>query len=283
LKIIHHNDHDGRAAAAIVLHLHLGAVCIEMDYTKVLDIESVEAGEAVVIVDFSLKPEVMFKLLDRTSNVTWIDHHVTAKDYPYQHVAGLRDFTVKGRSGCELTWMYYHPTVDMPWALRLLGDYDAWRMNLAPQCLKFYEGLKLEDTSSESAIWPTILDDSKTAHERVDIIVAQGTTTMKYRDNYCTRSRNLFGYECVLKEFEYLTCYAMNVEGFGSQAYGPLMKVYDVCIAYVSDGNKTTVSLYSEKPHIDVGAIAKAFGGGGHKGAAGFVVDMGSVLPFTRI
>lgn len=32
-----------------------------------------------------------------------------------------------------------------------------------------------------------------------------------------------------------------------------------------------TVSLYSET--VDVGAIAKAHGGGGHKGAAGFVCD----------
>jgi uncharacterized protein len=31
-----------------------------------------------------------------------------------------------------------------------------------------------------------------------------------------------------------------------------------------------TVSLYSDKPEVDCGAIAKSFSGGGHKGAAGF-------------
>jgi nanoRNase/pAp phosphatase (c-di-AMP/oligoRNAs hydrolase) len=37
------------------------------------------------------------------------------------------------------------------------------------------------------------------------------------------------------------------------------------------------VSLYSTKPEIDCGEIAKSFGGGGHKGAAGF---QGKELPF---
>ena len=34
-----------------------------------------------------------------------------------------------------------------------------------------------------------------------------------------------------------------------------------------------TVSMYSDKPDIDVSVIAKNNGGGGHKGAAGFQTD----------
>lgn len=327
MKIIHHNDHDGRAAAAIVAQAtpiyrlmtdkkpigtynldnrtddvdqlkdiidgvvprislpyirQVHAIdFIEMDYSKELDIESISLGEPIFIVDFSLKPAVMARLLERTNEVTWIDHHATAKDYPYQHLAGLRDFTPKGKSGCELTWMYYHPNMDMPRAVALIGDYDSWRMKLAPLCLSFYEGLKLVDTSPTSAIWQDLIG---VGNDMLVIDIAkQGSIAIQYRDNYCSELRNSFGYSCVLKGFEYLDCYALNAYRFGSQAYGPLMKVYDVCIAYVNDGNKTTVSLYSEQPHIDVGVIAKSFGGGGHKGAAGFVVDKASILPFTRV
>jgi nanoRNase/pAp phosphatase (c-di-AMP/oligoRNAs hydrolase) len=43
----------------------------------------------------------------------------------------------------------------------------------------------------------------------------------------------------------------------------------------VLDGSQYTVSLYSET--IDVSVIAKKHGGGGHKGAAGFVCPK---LPF---
>ena len=47
---------------------------------------------------------------------------------------------------------------------------------------------------------------------------------------------------------------------------------HDVMCAYSqrSDG-KWKVSMYTTKDEIDCGAIAKHFGGGGHKGAAGFV------------
>jgi nanoRNase/pAp phosphatase (c-di-AMP/oligoRNAs hydrolase) len=47
--------------------------------------------------------------------------------------------------------------------------------------------------------------------------------------------------------------------------------MYPVCIAYVHDGEKFTVSLYSTT--VDVSKIAKKFGGGGHKNAAGMTLS----------
>jgi hypothetical protein len=53
---------------------------------------------------------------------------------------------------------------------------------------------------------------------------------------------------------------------------------YDLMILFVRrKDNLWNVSLYSTKDDIDCGAIAKSFGGGGHKGAAGFQCDE---LPF---
>lgn len=49
---------------------------------------------------------------------------------------------------------------------------------------------------------------------------------------------------------------------------------HDAMCAYgrLKDG-RWRVSLYSTKPEVDCGAICKAFGGGGHAGAAGFLCD----------
>jgi nanoRNase/pAp phosphatase (c-di-AMP/oligoRNAs hydrolase) len=69
--------------------------------------------------------------------------------------------------------------------------------------------------------------------------------------------------------------YALNAYRFGSQGFGEKAKEYPVCIAFIYDGRQFTVSLYSET--VDVSTIAKSFGGGGHKGAAGFVCKE---LPF---
>jgi hypothetical protein len=46
---------------------------------------------------------------------------------------------------------------------------------------------------------------------------------------------------------------------------------YDIMITFCRSPDKMwNVSLYSTKPEIDCGAIAKSFGGGGHRGASGF-------------
>jgi oligoribonuclease NrnB/cAMP/cGMP phosphodiesterase (DHH superfamily) len=50
-----------------------------------------------------------------------------------------------------------------------------------------------------------------------------------------------------------------------------LIEPYDVMVTFCRRKDKLwNVSLYSTKPEVDCGAIAKTFGGGGHKGAAGF-------------
>ena len=47
---------------------------------------------------------------------------------------------------------------------------------------------------------------------------------------------------------------------------------------FVFDGSKWTVSIYSTNKNIDCSELAKKYGGGGHKGAAGFQCEN---LPFS--
>ena len=47
---------------------------------------------------------------------------------------------------------------------------------------------------------------------------------------------------------------------------------YDGCACFYFDGKQYNFSLYNDNGLVDVSLIAKQFGGGGHKGAAGFRV-----------
>ena len=79
--------------------------------------------------------------------------------------------------------------------------------------------------------------------------------------------------EEVLPEFKAIACNTIVLNSqFFESVYDP--EKHDIMVAYcqMKDG-RWKVSLYSTKPEIDCGAIAKAFDGGGHKGAAGFVCD----------
>ena len=265
---IHHNDLDGRCAAAIfnryfrVVAPNERMVFIEMDYKDSLDMERIGSGEDVTIVDFSLKPELMAALRAKAGVVTWIDHHATAKEYPYQDLPGMRDFRDRGFSGCELTWIHFHGIRPVPLAVALIGDYDKWALKL-PNSRVFYEGMKLLKNGPQEDIWKDLLADFR---PDVDAIIAAGRTATTYRDNYCNGLCNSFGYETSIDGHG---AYACNQYMFGSGGFGHLFAQYPLCIAYIHDGTRFTVSLYSET--IDVGEIAKAHGGGGHKGAAGFV------------
>jgi len=280
MQIFHHDDADGRCAAAIVRKAHdnMNMGFNSINYKDAFPHDKVKDGEMVVIVDFSIDPEDMKKLRDKTDTVYWIDHHGTAADrekaYGPPKIKGLRNFKDKEKAGCELAWDFYFKGQDMPMAVALVGDYDKWAHKMADSKM-FFEGLKLEAHEPADKIWDTLLGSSRKAQRKeVDRIVENGKPAIKYRDEYCKEIRDTFGYETT---FEGLNCYAMNLYRFGSAQFGDLMSKYDACIAYINDGDQYTVSLYSEGDDIDVGKVCQKHGGGGHKGAAGFV---SKELPF---
>ncbi len=69
-------------------------------------------------------------------------------------------------------------------------------------------------------------------------------------------------------EFEGYRAIAMNTTRFNSQAFDSTPG-YDLMIPFRFDGKEWAYSLYTTK-EIDCSAIAKKFGGGGHKKSAGF-------------
>ncbi len=283
MKIYHHNDLDGRCAAAIVLrYANLEPIefqkieTIEIDYKDEIDLSRVKSNEEIVIVDFSFKPETMNALLIITQNVIWLDHHKTAFEYKYDlpdgkfvELNGIRNAKF---SGCELAWSHFCYGKPVPEAVTLLGDYDKWALVYQPVCFEFYEGLKMEGTIPQSKLWDRLFNDSDP--QTLSRIVEQGKSAIRYRDNYCEKIRHDFGYETELDGHK---GYATNFYQFGSKGFGEKMQEYDFCVAYIFDGRWFTVSLYSEK--IDVSEICKKHGGGGHSGAAGFTCE---TLPFKR-
>lgn len=277
---IHHNDADGRCAAFIVWYkfkdmLKSGALSrfqlIEMDYNKAdsfMPEEVIRPGEEVYIVDFSFKPQVMRKILDVTSKVTWCDHHVTAAEYDYgQTLRGYRDFTEKGLCGAECTWVHLYPEQYVPAFVWWLGEYDSWRMKDKYSTICFYEGLKLENQDPRNGIWLALMaDDSKSPRDKVSEVMTKGESAIKYRDMYCADMIKSYGFETEVSGHKAFAC---NIYRFGSQGFGKLFDEYPILVSYVHTGKDYVISFYSQT--VDVSEIAKTFGGGGHKGAAGCV------------
>lgn len=96
--------------------------------------------------------------------------------------------------------------------------------------------------------------------------VWQQVMRFKIADGKCERVP-----DNVMPSYRTLAC---NTTVFNSQFFDGFYdpEKHDLMCAYVQlkDG-RWKVSLYSTKPEVDCGVICKAFGGGGHKGATGFI------------
>lgn len=275
MKCFYHDDLDGKAAAFVVARYeHLctkpnPTEVVSMNYGKPFPLETVAAGERVWIVDFSIDPLEMIALLGRTRDVVWIDHHKTAIEkyagFP-EEIAGIRE---DGTAGCVLAWRHCFPNEPLPRAIELIGDRDVWAWKYGQETANFCAGAQMMNTHPHSDFWRHMLSDS---HQFVRVC-DQGATVNAYRAQFYADMLKSIGFEADLDGYR---CLCLNAARVGSESFGEGIKEYDICSSFYHDGKQFTVSLYSEK--IDVSEIAKAHGGGGHTGAAGFQC---AELPYT--
>lgn len=314
MKCFYHNDLDGHASGFCVyswvgIHDEFEPEFIEINYGAPFPMESIKPNEQVWIVDYSIEPEEMLRLLKITEDVTWIDHHKTAiekyKDFPFD-INGVRK---DGEAGCVLTFKYIHwwsgrgefernigndnvPEAEIykiPRCILLTGDRDIWTWKYGDETKHFFSGSQLYDTSPSSDFWRKCMEHeieplpfpntgNATARDRGKTfwnnLLFSGEVVEKYKAQSDIAINKSLGYETV---FEGYNCWAINRGRIGSDRLGERIKKYDILLPYYHDGKQWTVSLYSEK--VDVSEIAKKRGGGGHKGASGFQCKS---LPFSK-
>jgi oligoribonuclease NrnB/cAMP/cGMP phosphodiesterase (DHH superfamily) len=279
IVIMHHNDPDGYCAAAIanrkVESQGACAAFIPMQYGKPIPYAICKGADVIVMVDFSASPEDMFKLKDMCRQFIWIDHHETALDKMGKagfETSGTRKV---GKSGCELSWEFFFPTLPMPFAVRLIGRYDVWDLDYAGpdipkgDVLAFYYGCQGVDLYPQSEIWGRWL----TRATYPTHTVVAGKTILAYLRRTYAQLCDTSAYSVWLDDRRFI---ALNSNFRGSlqfdSIYDPKKHAGMLVYGQRSDG-QWTVSLYSTRDDIHVGEIAAKYGGGGHKGAAGFVCN----------
>lgn len=265
----HHNDLDGHCAAAIVLSLHYDCRMVEVDYRSDLPIDQFEEGEAVYIMDRSLaSADDWRRLFTKAGRVCWIDHDETSIKKAPEWVHFQNDgITDTKKCGALLTWEWLRIGESTPFAVYLIDAWDRWQHGDADEVLDFVAGMKAEDHSATSALWPQLFDESL-GRQKVHQIQQQGKTVRRCDAMDNRHNLETYGHEI---ELDGLRCLAVNSIRRSSLVFGDRLKDYDMCIAYVYDGKKWTVSLYSET--IKVNEIAMRYGGGGHSGATGFICE----------
>lgn len=279
MKCFFHTDMDGKCAGAIVAkaYPHAQGEYLPINYNQPFPFDKIERDETVVIVDFSLQKEGEFeRLLEITPSVIWIDHHKTAIE-KYAHledrILGIRR---DGVSGCELTWEYFYLLIPFsnqapPEVVKLLGDYDIWAFQYGEYTNRLQVGIRLYNTHPLSPDWDRWLSSDYIPTKEME----EGKIALKYRNSQYAGLIKAWSFPTTFEGYRAIACNAGSVS---SQLFDTVGGDYDLLIPFVFDGSQWTVSLYTREDEIDVSEIAKKYGGGGHKGAAGFQCK---VLPFS--
>jgi len=285
-------------------HLHL------IGYNYGQPIPDLSEFDKIIMCDISFPREEMKKLLEGTGDGTtkefiWLDHHISAIKELHAYLpqgyifpAGIRDTKL---AACELTWMFFFPEEKMPEIVRLLGRYDCFghKGTLEEQkVLEFQYGARQVITNyGEAYEWLT--NSFHFENEDVYKIHSKGIAIHRYlvieaKQSYAN------GFELPLyliglldpydkeaverhnKKPRYVDTYetykfiAINKERFNPINFGIDYHKdgYDgtACFHYDGKANLWRFSLYNDNGKVDCSQIAKQFGGGGHKGAAGFVL-----------
>ncbi len=216
-------------------------------------------GKKVVILDFSYDNATTKKMIEQAEELWVIDHHksnmVELHDISNTHF----DMT---KSGAMLAWEFFHPGKESPKFIQYIEDRDLWKWELAyskefsaafdmvPWGFDEYE--KFEDDS--------VFDD---AVKRGSYILAYSKTVVK---KVCDKaSARKYGNHTVM---------VVNSSHWMSEIGASLAKDCDFAMIWYYDHNHCNYkcSLRAFHDTMDVSEIAKSFGGGGHRKAAGFVL-----------
>jgi len=313
LCVYHSRDLDGWMSAAIVekyfienAHSEPLINFLPWDYGD--PIPDFKDYDKIIMVDISFAPDIMIPIYTILGKeLIWCDHHISAINQMQKVILDKADIGLPeglrrtDYSACELTWMFFFPSDPMPEIVRRLGRYDSFQHKGTPEeedILRFQFGARQVIHNREDALRFLNIcnEEMKSSHgtHNLDSIYHIGTYVYDY---LCSEAQNIYGRRFDLKFLEPVTeshgkaitttYIPRKFLAVNAARFNPInFKIdyhkdeYDGAACFHFEKGAWVFSLYNENGLVDCSEICKTFGGGGHKGAAGFRTD--DILRFTE-
>lgn len=274
--IYHSADLDGYCSGAIMRKSDPQGIFIPYDYHQPFPWEQIPTGSRVIMADVSLPMADMDRLsFFSEGNFTWIDHHVSAiADYnSFKFVFPFTALLNPKLSACEAVWAFLFPEDPPPMTVELLGIYDTWRKGndllWEVYALPFQYGMRQKCNSLET--FPMEMLDPAAD---LTPVLQLGNAILSYQKKQ-NQVIMKTAFEKKVGNYRAICC-NMGLANMNSNTFAPVFnpREHDLMLAFCMTATGAyKVSFYTENSTIDVSRIAKSFGGGGHRGAAGCQVD----------
>lgn len=267
LCVYHNNCLDGFAAAWAVRH----ALADNVEFYPGIHQRPPPdvSGRDVILVDFAYKKDVLENMLNNAASILILDHHISAQQELDQL---LKSGKLKGvidmhRSGAMLAWQWFHPQQPPPKLIDYIQDRDLWlfklegsrEVNAALSSYNFdfkvWDGLMASKETELAALRDEGRAIERKLQKDIKELIANGVRRM-----------NIGGYNVPV----------LNAPSFYVSDAGHILsqgEAFAACYWDHADGR--SFSLRASDRGVDVAAVAKKYGGGGHVKAAGFTMPTG--------
>lgn len=214
-------------------------------------------GKNVVILDFSFDNATTKNMIEEANQLLVIDHHKSAMVELHDISNTHFDMT---KSGAILSWEFFHPGKEPPKFIKYIQDRDlwAWELDYSKEFSAAFDMVPFEFEEFEKFEDDSVFDD---AVKRGSYILAYSKTVVK---KVCEKAQ--------LRKLDEKEVLVVNASHWMSEIGSRLAPDCDFAMIWYwdHDARETKVSLRAFHDTVDVSEIAKRFGGGGHKKAAGF-------------
>jgi uncharacterized protein len=227
------------------------------------------SGKQVFIVDFSYKRDVLAGMAQVCNRITVLDHHKTAEaELSGLTLPGLSVTFDMNKSGGRLAWEWINRdgrngdvTASAPWLVDYTEDRDLWRWALPDSKAV---NANLRTYPFDFAVWDYLANMGEKAFQD---FTAQGEAILRCERQVIDQHvRNATVIELAGHKVR-----AVNATTLFSEIAGELAEGHPFGACYFDRGDgRRQWSLRSRDGGVDVSEVAKKFGGGGHRNAAGF-------------
>lgn len=214
-------------------------------------------GKNVVVLDFSYDNATTKRLMKEAEGFLVIDHHKSAMIELHDVSCTHFDMT---HSGAMLSWKFFHPGKEPSRMIKHIEDRDLWKWEI-PYSKEFAAAFDMVPFEFEEFV--KFEDDSA-----VDDAIKRGSYILAYSKNVVSKiakhatPRKMGGKDILV----------VNSPHWMSEIGAALSPRCDFAVIwfYDHDTHQVKVSLRAHHDDADVSEIAKKYGGGGHRKAAGF-------------
>lgn len=223
-------------------------------------------GRDVIVVDFSFKREVLESIKREAKSLIVLDHHKTAQ----ADLEGLPYCIFDmNRSGAGIAFDYFYPNSTRTKLVNYVEDRDLWRF-ASPGSREINAWIQSWEIDLE--VWKKVASIMEVASW--DDLFKQGTSLLRQQSK-------------LAKEIA-ANSHDLDIATFRGPHVVTSVLMSEVCEQLLKDHPEALYASYHfqrkdgkyqyglrsrASENFDVSLIAKTFGGGGHKNAAGFELD----------